>query len=123
MQAGEIWTRRFGTSHFSSRLTDSHLKAIGLFQERFGPLRFTFDMRPAKNGVVWEFVGWRLFGLPLPVWLAPRIRAGAEDAGGLYRFRVVVAHRWLGLLFAYRGTLVPPSADAVSPPASVKLPL
>lgn len=125
--AGETWTRRFGRSRFSSCLTDGNRSRQGLFEERFGPLRFTFDMRPAAKGVVWDFVGWSLAGLPLPRRLAPGIRAGAEDAHGLYRFRVVVAHRWVGLLFAYRGTLVPPpagaaAAEAGSPSASVKLP-
>lgn len=111
---GETWTRRFGRSQFTSYLTDGNRTRIALFEERFGMLRFTFEMRPAQKGVEWTFVGWNLAGLPLPRRLAPRIRAAAEDAGGLYRFRVVVAHRWLGLLFAYRGTLVPPSAEVAS---------
>ena len=37
--------------------------------------------------------------------LAPQIRAGAGERGGRYRFRIVVAHAWTGLLFAYRGWL------------------
>jgi hypothetical protein len=37
--------------------------------------------------------------------LGAQVRAAAEDAAGLYRFRVVVAHPWCGLLFAYRGVL------------------
>ena len=55
--------------------------------------------------MVWTLIGWRLLGLPLPTALGPRVRAAAEDADGRYRFRVVVAHPWLGLLFAYRGRL------------------
>ncbi|MEP7454049.1 DUF4166 domain-containing protein [Phyllobacterium sp. SB3] len=122
---GERWTRRFGSAQFTSRLIDAG--PLGLFEERFGPLRFTFDLQPTPAGVSWELCGWSVGGLPLPGWLAPRIRAGAEDAGGLYRFRVVVAHRWIGLLFAYRGMLFPaasgtPHGAALSSP-SVKLPL
>lgn len=125
---GETWTRCFGPSRFTSRLTDGNRERIGLFEERFGPLRFTFDMRPADKGLVWDFVGWSIAGLPLPRRLAPRIRAGAEDADGRYRFRVVAVHRWLGLLFAYRGTLDQPSTDVdpaetTSSSASAKLPL
>jgi len=33
------------------------------------------------------------------------MRARAQEEAGRYRFRVVVAHPWLGLLFAYRGLL------------------
>lgn len=106
---GERWTRRFGTSRFTSRLSDGNGAELGLFEERFGPLRFTFEMRGGELGVVWHFVSWSFIGLKLPLRFAPRIRAGAEDADGLYRFRVVVAHPCLGLLFAYRGRLVPPS--------------
>ncbi|WP_205826934.1 DUF4166 domain-containing protein [Mesorhizobium zhangyense] len=124
---GERWTRRFGSSQFASLLTDTRRKRLGLFEERFGPLRFTFDLRPTPAGVSWELCGWSVAGLPLPGWLAPRIRAGAEGAGGLYRFRVLVAHRWIGPLFAYRGTLVPAASgisdDATSSSPSVKLPL
>lgn len=106
---GETWTRRFGSARLSSRLTDAG--PLGLFEERFGPVRFAFDLRDVSAGVSWRLCGWRLGGIRLPLALAPHVRAGAEDAGGLYRFRVVVAHRWTGLLFAYRGTLVPPSGD------------
>lgn len=114
---GERWTRRFGSAQFASLLTDTRRDRIGLFEERFGPLRFTFDLQAAPEGVKWELCGWSAAGFPLPRRLAPLVRAGAEDANGLYRFRVVVAHRWIGLLFAYRGTLVPASSP------SVKLPL
>jgi hypothetical protein len=124
---GERWTRRFGRAQFASLLTDTKRKRLGLFEERFGPLRFTFDLRPSPAGVSWGLCGWSVAGLPLPRWLAPRIRAGAEDTDGLYRFRVVVAHRWIGLLFAYRGTLIPASSGAPDNAAlsspSAKLPL
>lgn len=100
---GERWVRRFGSSRFSSLLTDAG--PLGLFEERFGPLRFKFDLQSTPNGVSWEFCGWSFAELALPNRLAPRIRAGAEDANGLYRFKVVVSHRLTGLLFAYRGIL------------------
>uniref|UniRef100_UPI00333F1C2E DUF4166 domain-containing protein n=1 Tax=Castellaniella defragrans TaxID=75697 RepID=UPI00333F1C2E len=109
---GERWTRRFGSAQFASLLTDTKRDRIGLFEERFGPLRFTFDLRATSDGVSWELRAWSVAGLPLPMRLAPRVRAGAEDTNGLYRFRVVVAHRWVGLLFAYRGTLVPASSPS-----------
>ncbi len=107
--SGETWARRFGEAWFASRLVDTgHL---GLFEERFGPIRFRFDLQPTPSGVLWRMVGWSVLGLPLPHSLAPRMHARADEVAGRYQFRVVVAHPWVGLLFAYRGKLdAPPSA-------------
>jgi hypothetical protein len=49
--------------------------------------------------------GWRIGPLPLPRWLAPKVRARCFEADGEYRFRVVVAHPWLGVVMAYAGRL------------------
>lgn len=100
---GETWTRQFSDSRFQSHL--SHTSTPGLFEESFGPIRFAFEMLPDRQGISWHFRRWRLFGLALPLWTAPRIRARSGHLGDRYRVSVVVAHRWLGLLFAYRGTL------------------
>lgn len=100
---GETWTRQFGSAHFSSRLTDS--KQLGVFEERFGPIRFAFDLKTTPRGMKWRFLRWTILGIPMPETIAPKIRAAAVDHSGQYQFRVVVAHNWLGLLFAYRGTL------------------
>lgn len=100
---GETWTRRFGDSWFSSRLVST--PHLSVFEERFGPLRFRFELHPTETGVVWMMAGWGLLGLPLPSAIGPNVAARADDLGGRYRFRVAVSHPWLGLLFAYRGDL------------------
>ena len=103
---GETWTRRFGSSHFSSRLVST--PSLGVFEERFGLLRFSFQMDLSEvGGVIWRATGWSLASLPLPRSLAPAIRASAWSERDRYRFSVVVAHRWFGLLFGYRGYLTP----------------
>ncbi len=115
-KTGETWTRRLGQASFSSRLrTTSQMSS---FEERFGPLRFTFDLDRTKRGVNWQFLRWSFLAIPLPAWAAPKIRATAEDAHNQYRFRVAVLHPWLGLLFAYRGTLL---VDQQRPAASHEL--
>lgn len=101
--AGEAWTRAFGRGRFTSHLTPG--RELGQFDERFGPIGFTFDARPTPAGFVWRFQGWRLGPLPLPRALAPTIRARAFERDGAYRFSVAVAHPWLGLMFAYAGRL------------------
>lgn len=100
---GERWTRRFGRSRFGSILRG--LPDPGVFEERFGPIRFVFDVEARPSGFIWRFRDWSLGPVPLPRSLAPRIRARAFEAGGAYRFRVATAHPWLGLLFAYAGRL------------------
>jgi hypothetical protein len=103
---GETWTRRFGQSSFSSRLVST--RSLGAFEESFGLLRFSFRLEISDlRGVIWRTTGWSFARLPLPQRFAPVIRASAESEGDRYHFSVVVAHRWIGLLFAYRGYLIP----------------
>lgn len=103
-KTGETWTRQFGQIKFSSRLWST--QNIGSFEEQFGPLRFTFDLRRTDGGVDWQFLRWSFLAIPLPSWAAPKIRATAIESNNDYRFSVAVLHPWLGLLFAYRGTLL-----------------
>jgi hypothetical protein len=100
---GEAWTRAFGDGAFTSHLRPG--RELGQFEERFGPLAFTFEAEPRRGGFRWTFVALRLGPVPIPRRLSPRIRARAFEAGGEYRFSVAVAHPWLGLLFAYAGRL------------------
>ena len=101
---GEVWTRRFGPHRFAS-----HLKAVkgedGLFEERMGPLAFRFSSRCDAAAFRWVQEGWSLGPVPLPLWIGPRVRARSFERDGLYRFTVVVAHPWLGVLVAYAGRL------------------
>lgn len=100
---GEVWTRRFGDRSFASRL--GAVSEAGQFEERFGPLAFRFEMVPRSTGVAWRTIGWSAFRVPLPRALRPVVRAASLGEHGRYRFRVVVADRLFGLMFAYRGTL------------------
>jgi hypothetical protein len=88
---------------FRSHLRD--LKPVGRFAESIGPLAFVFDAEPDAKGFRWRFVEWRLGPVPLPRPLAPRIHARSFARGGVYRFSVVVAHPWMGILLAYAGRL------------------
>lgn len=105
--AGESWTRAFGSGSFTSHLRVG--RELGQFEERFGPLRFTFEAATMASGFRWIFVDCRLGPVRLPGLLAPRIRARAFEAAGVYRFSVAVAHPWIGVLFAYAGRLTPAS--------------
>lgn len=102
-RGGEAWTRAFGSGGFTSHLRPG--RELGQFEERFGPLRFTFEVEPNARGFRWRFVDCRVGPAPLPAILAPRIHARAFEADGVYRFSVAVAHPLFGLMFAYAGRL------------------
>ncbi|MDG2530392.1 DUF4166 domain-containing protein [Caulobacter endophyticus] len=104
---GEIWTRRFGLRAFLSHVRP----AAGdprAFEEAVGLLTFRFHAEPCMGGFRWIFEGWRLGPLPLPAGWAPRSRARIFARDGTYRFRVLVAHPWLGVIFGYAGRLDAP---------------
>ena len=50
---------------------------------------------------------WSVFGIPLPVWLAPRGNSYEYGENGRFHFHVEITHPFTGLLVGYRGWLVP----------------
>jgi hypothetical protein len=101
---GEAWTRRFGGRTFASRIRPAADDPFA-FEETVGPLTFRFHASPYAGGFAWTFESWRLGSLPLPTAWAPRTRARIFARDGTYRFRVLVAHAWLGVIFGYAGRL------------------
>ena len=101
---GERWTRHFGHRAFASTITDNP-RALGRFTERLGPLSFDLEAWPDVRGFDWIPRGWRLGPVPLPKFMAPKIRARTYAAGGIYRFTVLVSHPLAGVIVAYAGRL------------------
>lgn len=107
---GEAWSRRFDGRTFRSRIRPAADDPFA-FEETVGPLSFRFHASPYAGGFSWDFESWRLGPLPLPAAWAPRTRARTFERDGRYRFRVLVTHPWLGVIFGYVGRLeAPPSA-------------
>jgi hypothetical protein len=50
---------------------------------------------------------WSVFGILLPVWLAPRGDSHEYAENGRFHFHVEIAHPFTGLIVGYRGWLVP----------------
>lgn len=100
-EAGEIWVRQFGNDAFRSVLGEKN----GLLTERFGPLRFAFDLPSSPSGLTMVMKGWSLFGLPLPLALAPRCLATEWEEEGRFRFAVAISLPLIGRLVHYRGWL------------------
>lgn len=106
---GEHWVRRFGTRAFASSIAPARDDPWA-FEETAGVLTFRFGVAPYPGGFSWTFEGWRLGPVSLPHAWAPRIRArtfarARQDGTDAYRFRVLVAHPWLGVIFGYAGHL------------------
>ena len=101
---GERWTRRFGDRVFGSTIAPAHDDPWA-FEETVGGLTFRFTAAPHAGGFSWIFEGWRLGAIPLPRAWAPRTRARTFARDGTYRFRVLVTHPWLGVIFGYAGRL------------------
>jgi len=101
---GERWVRRFGERAFASTIAPARDDPWA-FEETAGALTFRFSAASWPGGFAWMFEGWRLGPVPLPRAWAPRIRAKTFARAGVYRFRVLVAHPWLGVIFGYAGRL------------------
>ncbi|NGM24253.1 DUF4166 domain-containing protein [Roseomonas stagni] len=101
---GEVWIRDFGGRRFRSRMA---IGAAGL-EERFGPFAFRVAVPADDTGLRVVVRGWRVFGIPLPLALAPLGDAvESEDAAGRFRFDVAVGlPLGMGQVVRYRGWLV-----------------
>jgi hypothetical protein len=114
----ETWTRDFGGKMFSSRLF-----ALGdRLVERFGPLRFLFDLPSEPNGLRMRMTGWRIGPLPLPLALAPRSPAREWEQDGCFWFDVPITLPGFGELARYRGWLKPEPRSPLTPPCAAASP-
>ncbi len=105
----ERWTRDFGGHLFSSELGHER----GRLVERFGPLRFAFDLRCGPHGLEMHLRRWSVFRIPLPRALGPRIAAREYEEQGRFRFDVRVAPPLIDEVVRYSGWLVPASENAL----------
>jgi hypothetical protein len=102
---GERWTRTFAGRSFTSFQAAGRGRREHLLRERFGPL--TFDLAlVVENAKLFLVVrGWSLWGIPLPLVLAPKGDAYETAVENRFNFNVEIRHRLVGLLVGYRGWL------------------
>lgn len=97
----ERWTRRFSQHSFSSELSQ-----LGEFLvERFGPLQFFFSLLPDSRGLRMVMAKWTVFGIPLPISLAPQSLASETGDQGEFHFDVLITLPLTGLIVHYKGRL------------------
>jgi hypothetical protein len=99
----ERWTRDFSGRTFSSELGERG----GRLAERFGLIRFAFDLSSDSAGLRMIIRRWWLGPLPLPLFLAPRSEAREWEEDGRFHFDVPIVLPLLGPLVHYSGWLEP----------------
>lgn len=99
----EAWTRDFGGRCFRSHLSQRGSWLV----ERFGPLRFAFDLPSDARGLTMVMRAWWFGPLRLPLAFAPRSTAREWEEDGRFHFDVPIALPLIGRLVRYRGWLVP----------------
>jgi hypothetical protein len=103
----ETWQRRFAGRPFASTQEEGSGRSEGLVVERFGPVRVGLALVLDGDRLRLVVRRWSLFGLSLPLALAPNGEAWETEADGRFRFHVEIRHPWTGLIVRYRGWLAP----------------
>ena len=101
---GELWHRDFGTGRFTSRI-DVGVPGAGTIVELFGPFSFDIALVHRSESITWTVRRARLFGLPVPAAMTPRVAAREWMEAGQYRMSVEILLPGLGHLLSYGGTL------------------
>ncbi len=103
----ETWVRSFAGSRFATVQMEGEGRSERLLCERFGPIVFAIAVVLDGGRLKFMVRGWSLFGVPMPVGLAPLGNAYEHVNDGRFGFDVDIGHRWLGRIVRYRGWLVP----------------
>jgi hypothetical protein len=103
----EVWRRNFAGKAFFSTQEEGRGRFERLLCERFGP--FAFGLALVRDGDKLRLVvrRWSVFGVPLPLALAPRGEAFESADDGRFNFHVEIGLPLVGLIVRYRGWLVP----------------
>jgi hypothetical protein len=110
----EIWRRDFSGHRFSSTQEEGRGRFDRLLSERFGPFCFGIALVCDPGRLHLVVRGWSLFGIPLPLWLAPSGSAHESGEDGRFNFHVEIKLRLIGLIVRYRGWLVPRPLPAIT---------
>lgn len=102
----EIWTRDFEDKSFRSLQLEGKGRDRHLLAEVFGPFRVLVALVQEGNKLRLVVRGWRFFGVPLPLFLAPGGETYEEEREGRFHFHVEIGGRLTGLVVRYTGWLV-----------------
>ncbi len=102
----ERWIRHFGPHRFWSWFSIRG----GLLYERFGLLRFGFELPCDESALRMRLVRWSAAGVPLPLFLAPRVNAREWQEDDRFLFDDRITMPLIGELIHYSGWLRPVGA-------------
>src|SRR5262245_3708853 len=104
-----------GALHWHRRFNDatevrSTFVAVGRYPsghwiERSGPFAVVLRVRIVDGAWHWQLLETRLWGIPIPAWLAPHTVAYKQAMDGEYRFHVAIALPLIGKVLSYSGHL------------------
>jgi hypothetical protein len=103
----EHWQRTFAERRFASTQEAGRGRFDGLLLERFGPLAAGMALVLDEGRMRLVVRRWSVFGIPLPLVLAPRGDSYEFADDGRFHFHVEIRHPLAGLIVAYHGWLVP----------------
>jgi hypothetical protein len=101
----ERWTRTFAGKSFHSTQEQGRGRYDWLVCERFGPLCAGMALVVEDGKLRLVVRRWSLFGIPMPLFLAPRGDSYEYEADGRFHFHVEIGHPWTGLIVRYQGWL------------------
>ena len=104
LDGAEIWTRTFAKTVLRTRQT---LGRSGTLREHFGPLRVEMDLVLRGQRLYLEPRRWAFLIIPLPRRLMPGGSSYESQSGRYFYFDVEYRMPIIGLIAAYRGTLLP----------------
>lgn len=105
LAAGEQWTRLFAGRAFRSVQTEGRGRSQHLLSERFGAVTVGLATVIRDGQLHLVVRRWTLFGIPMPLWLAPHGAAFEHAANGVFNFDVEIRHPFCGMIVHYRGWL------------------
>jgi hypothetical protein len=103
----EYWRRTFAGRSFLSTQEEGQGRFARLVCERFGPVAVGLALVLDGERLRLIVRCWSLFGIPMPLWLAPHSHSWELVQDGRFRFHVEISLPVAGLIVAYRGWLVP----------------
>lgn len=103
----ETWKRTFGEDSFTSVQHEGRKQWARLLIERFGPLTFAMALVPQGSKLYLIIRNWRIFNIPLPLWLAPKSDSFEYVENGRFHFNVKISYPLIGLIVHYKGWLEP----------------
>jgi hypothetical protein len=107
----EYWRRTFAGRSFLSTQEEGRGRFERLLCERFGPVAVGLALVLDGERMRLVVRRWSLFGIPMPLALAPRSNSYEFVQDGRFRFHVEISLPVLGLIVAYRGCSFPAPDD------------